>query len=172
MNKKLRIHLFSKRGMYIVDDYNRHNIFLSTNNHRPNFIVPSHDFNEFVGGTLSTNKETEEEFLSVVSPKRFKMRILEEQEGKHNLDSQYIRESMQETYHIRFTAVKRKYEDRLNGMTNKAELMEQLYRASLEEIENINGKCPGDIEHEFENHWDVFIKHLTYAKKMGFPSLH
>ena len=172
MNKKLRIHLFSKRGMYIVDDYNRHNIFLSTNNHRPNFIVPSHDFNEFVGGALSTDVETEEEFLSVVSPKRFKIRILEELEGIHKLELQRIREIMQESYHKRFATVKRKYEDELNGMTNKAELMEQLYRASLEEIENINGKCSGDIEHEFENHWDVFIKHLTYAKKMGFPSLH
>ena len=172
MNKKLRIHLFSKRGMYIVDDYNRHNIFLSTNNHRPNFIVPSHDFNEFAGGINYTNKETEEDFLSIVSPKRFRIRILEEQEGKHKLELQRIREIMQESYNKRFTAVKRKYEDELNGMTNKAELMEQLYRASLEEIENINGKCPGDIEHEFENHWDVFIKHLTYAKKMGFPSLH
>jgi len=157
MTKKLRIHLFSKRGMYIVNDYNRHNIFLSTNNHRPNFIVSSHDFNEFAGGINYTNKETEEEFLSVVSPKRFRIRILEEQ---------------QESYHKLFTAIERKYEDELNGMTNKAELMEQLYRASLEEIENINGKCPDDIEHEFENHWDVFIKHLTYAKKLGFPSLH
>ena len=79
MTKKLRIHLLSKRGMYSVNDYNRHNIFLSTNNHRPNFIVPSHDFNEFAGGINYTNKETEGDFLSIVSPKRFKIRILEEQ---------------------------------------------------------------------------------------------
>jgi len=154
MTKKLRIHLFSKRGMYTVNDYNRHNIFLFTNNHRPNFIVPSHDFYEFAGGINYTNKKIEEDFLSVVSPTKFKKRIIQEQQTK---------------IHEYFLKLTKDWEDKYEGIKNKAELMEKLYRASLEEIEILNGKCPEDTEHEFEKHWDTFIQYLLYAKKMGFP---
>ena len=119
-----------------------------------------------------TIKETEEEFLSVVSPKRFKIRILEEQKEINEIKILKLGEEYKLLYYTKLLQLEKKWEDELNGITNKAELMEQLYRASLEEIENINGKCPDDIEHEFENHWDMFIKHITYAKKMGFPSLH
>lgn len=154
MAKKLRIHLTNKKGMYTVTNYNKNYIHLSTNNHKPNFIVPCRDFLMFAGGINYTDKETEEKFLSVISPIKFKTRIIQEERSKVN------------EYFLELTKA---WEDKYEGIKNKAELMEKLYRASLEEIEILNGKCSKDTEHEFEKHWDTFIQYLLYAKKMGFP---
>jgi len=174
-HKKLRIHLFSKRGMYTVTNYTKHKIHLSTNSYGNDFTVPVHDFNEFGGGINYPDNDVAEKFLSVVNPNRFKMKIINEEKMKNNFIVNEIVDDLKESHQSNIRKLKKdiekKWENHYEGAKNKAKLMEQLYRAALEEIEYNKNRNSESINIEFENNWEEYIKNLEYEKLNGLPWL-
>jgi hypothetical protein len=146
---------------------------LSTISHGDDFIVPAHDFNEFGGGINYPGNDIAEEFLSVVSPKRFKIRIINKEKIKNKI---IIDEKISNLKDLHYSFMKKlkkdvekKWENQYKGMKNKAELMEQLYRAALEEIEYTKNGNRQTINTKFENNWEKYIQDLEYKKLKDWP---